>query len=284
MTLLRRLLKRSRPGAWIAAVVLLVVVAMAVLAPLIATHDPEAIDLRHRLAPPLGFGGTTQHLLGTDGLGRDVFSRLVYGARISVSVGFAVVAVSGTLGTLLGLLAGYVGGWLDATLGWLMDVQLAFPVILLAVAMLAFLGSGLLNVVLVLSVANWVDYARVVRAEALSVKQREFVEGVRALGARPVRVMAGHVLPNSLAPTIVIATFSVASTIVAEASLSFLGLGTPPNVPSWGAMLTEGRSQLGSAWWLGVLPGLAIAVVVLSINVLGDWLRDLLDPRSIDPR
>jgi len=192
--------------------------------------------------------------------------------------------VSGTIGTFLGLLAGYLGGWLDAVLGWLMDVQLAFPVILLAVAMLAFLGSGLFNVVLVLSVANWVDYARVVRAEALSVKQRDFVEGARALGAGQLRTMAGHVLPNSLTPTIVIATFSVASTIVAEASLSFLGLGTPPNIPSWGAMLTEGRSQLGSAWWLGVLPGVAIAVVVLSINILGDWLRDVLDPRSVDPR
>ena len=160
-----------------------------------------------------------------------------------------------------------------------MDVQLAFPVILLAVAMLAFLGSGLFDVKsLVLSVANWVDYARVVRAEALSVKQRDFVEGARALGAGRLAPMAGHVLPNSLTPTIVIATFSVASTIVAEASLSFLGLGTPPNIPSWGAMLTEGRSQLGSAWWLGVLPGVAIAVVVLSINILGDWLRDVLDP------
>ncbi len=254
--------------------------ALAALAPALAPADPVRNDLVARLAPPMWVqGGSERHPLGTDTLGRDVASRLLYGARVSLLVGFSAVVGAGMVGVLLGLLAGYYGGRLDALLMRLGDVQLAFPVLVLAIAVLSVLGAGLGNVIAVLAVTGWVTYARIARAETLALRRREFVEGARALGARDAGILWRHVLPNVLPPISVVATFSVARTIIAEASLSFLGLGIPPPAPSWGAMLDEGRNYLTTGWWLALFPGLAILAVVLGINLVGDWLRDVLDPR-----
>jgi peptide/nickel transport system permease protein len=270
---------RHGPAVLGLAIVLGSVVA-AVLAPALAPDDPVRNDLLTRLTPPAWLeGGSWRHPLGTDTLGRDVVSRLLYGARVSLVVGFSAVVLAGVLGVVLGLAAGYYGGRLDDVLMRLGDVQLAFPALVLAIAVLAVLGAGLLNVVLVLGVTGWVTYARIARAETLSLRHREFVESARALGARDATILWRHVLPNVLPPLVVVATFSVARTIIAEASLSFLGLGIPPPAPSWGAMLDEGRNYLTTGWWLALFPGLAILGVVLGINVVGDWLRDVLDPR-----
>jgi peptide/nickel transport system permease protein len=255
-------------------------VVLAVAAPALAPSDPVRNDLLERLVPPMWMeGGSGRHPLGTDTLGRDVVSRLLYGARVSLVVGFSAVVVAGALGLLLGLVSGYYGGRLDDLLMRLGDVQLAFPALVLAIAVLAVVGSGLLNIVLVLGVTGWVTYARIARGETLSLRHREFVEGARALGAGDAAILWRHVLPNVLPSITVVATFSVARTIIAEASLSFLGLGLPPPAPSWGAMLDEGRNYLTTGWWLALFPGLAILAVVLGINVVGDWLRDTLDPR-----
>ena len=255
-------------------------VVLAVVAPALAPSDPVRNDLLERLVPPMWMeGGSGRHPLGTDTLGRDVVSRLLYGARGSLVVGFSAVVLAGTLGLVLGLVAGYYGGRLDDVVMRLGDVQLAFPALVLAIAVLAVVGSGLVNIVLVLGVTGWVTYARIARGETLSLRHREFVEGARALGAGDAAILWRHVLPNLLPSITVIATFSVARTIIAEASLSFLGLGIPPPAPSWGAMLDEGRNYLTTGWWLALFPGLAILGVVLGINVVGDWLRDTLDPR-----
>jgi peptide/nickel transport system permease protein len=260
--------------------VIMVSAALAVLAPLLAPTDPARNDLLARLTPPAWLpGGSWAHPLGTDTLGRDVVSRLLYGARVSLVVGLSAVVLAGVLGVLLGLVSGYYGGRLDDALMRLGDVQLAFPALVLAIAVLAVVGSGIANVVLVLGVTGWVTYARIARGETLSLRHREFVEGARALGARDAGILWRHVLPNVLPSITVVATFSVARTIIAEASLSFLGLGIPPPAPSWGAMLDEGRNYLTTGWWLALFPGLAILAVVLGINVVGDWLRDTLDPR-----
>jgi peptide/nickel transport system permease protein len=255
-------------------------IVLAVVAPALAPSDPVRNDLLERLVPPMWMeGGSGRHPLGTDTLGRDVVSRLLYGARVSLIVGFSAVVVAGALGLLLGLVSGYYGGRLDDLLMRVGDVQLAFPALVLAIAVLAVVGSGLLNIVLVLGVTGWVTYARIARGETLSLRHREFVEGARALGAGDAAILWRHVLPNVLPSITVVATFSVARTIIAEASLSFLGLGLPPPAPSWGAMLDEGRNYLTTGWWLALFPGLAILAVVLGINVVGDWLRDALDPR-----
>jgi peptide/nickel transport system permease protein len=271
------------PRNGVALLGLAVVVASAVLAvvaPVLAPADPVRNDLLERLVPPMWMeGGSGRHPLGTDTLGRDVVSRLLYGARVSLVVGFSAVVVAGALGLLLGLVSGYYGGRLDDLLMRLGDVQLAFPALVLAIAVLAVVGSGLVNIVLVLGVTGWVTYARITRGETLSLRHREFVEGARALGAGDAAILWRHVLPNVLPSITVVATFSVARTIIAEASLSFLGLGLPPPAPSWGAMLDEGRNYLTTGWWLALFPGLAILAVVLGINVVGDWLRDALDPR-----
>jgi peptide/nickel transport system permease protein len=255
-------------------------ILLAMVAPALAPADPVRNDLLARLAPPAWVeGGSWQHPLGTDTLGRDVVSRLLYGARVSLIVGFSAVVVAGVLGLALGLAAGYYGGRIDEALMRVGDVQLAFPALVLAIAVLAVVGSGLGSIVLVLGVTGWVTYARIARGETLSLRHREFVEGARALGAGDAAILWRHVLPNVLPSITVVATFSVARTIIAEASLSFLGLGLPPPAPSWGAMLDEGRNYLTTGWWLALFPGLAILAVVLGINVVGDWLRDTLDPR-----
>jgi peptide/nickel transport system permease protein len=264
--------------AGLAVVALTTIVAIA--APAVAPADPVRNDLLARLTPPAWMaGGSWEHPLGTDTLGRDIVSRLLYGARVSLLVGFSAVIVAGVLGLVLGLVSGYYGGRLDDVLMRLGDVQLAFPALVLAVAVLAVVGSGLVTIVVVLGVTSWVTYARIARGEALSLRHREFVEGARALGAGDLAILWRHLLPNVLPSITVVATFSVARTIIAEASLSFLGLGLPAPAPSWGAMLDEGRNYLTTGWWLALFPGLAILLVVLGINVVGDWLRDALDPR-----
>lgn len=261
-------------------VVIVATVLMALLAPALAPSDPIKNRLIDRLTPPAwAAGGSWTHPLGTDTLGRDVLSRLLYGARVSLVVGFASVAIAGVLGVVLGLVAGFYGGWPDDALMRLGDIQLGFPALVLAIAVLAVLDASLLNVILVLGVSGWVTYARIVRGEVLSLKHRDFVEAARALGAADGYLMLRHILPNVLAPITVVATFSVARIIIAEASLSFLGLGIPPPAPSWGAMLDEGRNYITTGWWLALFPGLAILLLVLGINLVGDWLRDALDPR-----
>ena len=272
---------RRQSVAVASLVVLALVAAAAILAPQLSPADPIRNDLLERLTPPMWVaGGSAAHPLGTDTLGRDVLSRLLYGARLSLAVGFAAVLVSGLIGVAVGVLGGYYGGWLDDVLMRAGDVQLAFPVLLLGVALLSVLGPGLGNLILVLVVSGWITYARIVRGETLSLKQRDFVEAARALGALDRHLIWRHVLPNVWAPIAVVATFSVARTIIAEASLSFLGLGVPAPAPSWGAMLDEGRNYITTGWWLALFPGAAILIVVLVINLLGDWLRDVLDPRG----
>ena len=263
-------------------VVLLAVLVAAVAGPALAPKYPNRQNIISRLQAPMtpDRNGVVQFPLGTDALGRDVLSRLIHGARISLLVGLTAVLIGGTLGIALGILAGYFGGRLDAFIMRAADIQLAFPFILLAIMFLVVLGSGVLNLILILGVGQWVTYARIARAQTLSQREKEYVEAARALGASGASVMFKSILPNILAPLIVIASFNVASVILSEASLSFLGLGVPPTTPSWGGMLAESRDQLlAGRWWLAVYPGVAIALTVLSFNILGDWLRDHLDPR-----
>ncbi len=278
--MLARLWRAKFPIA--AILVLLAVTGAAAFAPEIAPRDPNRQSIIARLAPPLtpNRQGRIDFILGSDGLGRDIASRLVYGARVTIVVGLAAVLIGGALGTLLGVLAGYRGGAAGAVIMRVADIQLAFPFILLAIMVLVVLGPGLLNLILVLGVGQWVTYARIARAQTLAVSQKEYVEAARAIGARHGRILRCTVLPNIVAPLIVVASFNLAGVILSEAALSFLGLGVPPTVPSWGGMLAESRDQLlAGRWWMAVLPGLAIALTALSCNVLGDWLRDELDPR-----
>jgi peptide/nickel transport system permease protein len=272
-------LRRDLP-ALVGLCVIAAAMLVAAFAPALAPADPVKNRLLDRLTPPMWApGGSATHPLGTDTLGRDVLSRLLHGARISLVVGLAAVLVAGVVGVVLGLVAGYRGGWADDLLMRLGDIQLAFPVLLLGVAVIAVLGASLVNMILVLGASGWVTYARIARGETLSLKERDFVAAARALGAPAGHVVTRHLLPNVLPPLMVVTTFSVARTIIAEASLSFLGLGLPPPTPSWGAMLDEGRNYITTGWWLALFPGLAILVLVLAINLCGDWLRDALDPR-----
>jgi peptide/nickel transport system permease protein len=260
--------------------VLVTVVLLALAAPALAPYHPEKVDIRARLQPPTWFADVrAAHPLGTDQVGRDVLSRILYGARMSLLVGLATTLLGGVAGTALGLLAGYFGGRLDAIIMRLVDIQLAFPSVLLAVALMSVLGPSVRNVILVLSLATWASFCRIARAQALVVRQKEFITGSVAVGARTPRVLLRHALPNTLSPLIVVASFSVATNIINEASLGFLGVGIPPSVPTWGGMLGEGRDYLRIAWWVATLPGLALMVTVYSVNVIGDWLRDYLDPR-----
>ncbi len=280
---LRRAMHVMVDARWpVLAVVFLSIAAVAaIFGGLLAPFDPNRQNLLARLAEPMTAapdGGV--FWLGSDALGRDVFSRLVYGARVSLTVGFAAIAVGGTIGVVAGLVAGYFGGWLDDVIMRLGDIQLAFPFILLAIMFLVVLGSGVWNLVIVLGVGQWVTYARIVRADTLSLREKEFVEAARAMGDSTPSIIFRTILPNVLAPLTVIASFNVASVILSEAALSFLGLGVPPEVPTWGSMLAESRDTLvANKWWLAVFPGVAIMLTVLSFNILGDWLRDFLDPR-----
>jgi len=262
----------------------MLVVAIAFLtaafAPAISRFDPLEQDISQRLREPGWQDGQGRvHPLGTDHLGRDIFARIVYGSRIALLVGLSAVVVSGVLGMAIGLVAGYFGGRVDDFLMRLADIQLAFPFILLAIAVIGVLGPSLRNIIIVIGVSSWVVYARVVRGEVLSIREREFVQAAVALGSRDGRILARHILPNAFTPWLVVATLDMARVIVIESALSFLGLGVQPPTPTWGGMLADGRVYLSTAWWLATFPGLAILITVLGINLFGDGLRDTLDPR-----
>jgi ABC-type dipeptide/oligopeptide/nickel transport system permease subunit len=271
---------RRNWSALAATAVLLLVALSAAFAGLLAPHDPAAQDLANRFRPPLGLaGGSLAYPLGTDGFGRDVLSRLLYGGRVSLVIGFVCSTISAAIGITLGLLAGYLGGKIDAAIMRLADVQLGFPFIVLAIAVIAILGSALPVLVGLLSLAGWVYYGRITRGQALRLRHAEYVEAARVIGAGPARIIGRHVLPNVLSPNLVIWTFAIATLILIESSLSFLGVGVQPPTPSWGNMLSDGRTYVDDAWWLAIFPGLAITVTVLAVNTLGDALRDILDPR-----
>jgi peptide/nickel transport system permease protein len=265
----------------LALLILAIVTIVAIFGPAMAPFDPNRQNIMLRLAEPGAVGARGGvHWLGSDSLGRDVLSRLLYGARISLLVGLCTILVGGTIGVSAGLVSGYFGGWTDDVIMRLGDIQLAFPFILLAIMFLVVLGPGVGNLILVLGIGQWVTYARIVRAQTLSLREKEFVEAARALGDSTPSIIFRTILPNIVAPLTVIASFNVAAVILSEAALSFLGLGVPPEVPTWGSMLAESREQLlANKWWLAVFPGLAIVATVLSFNILGDWLRDFLDPR-----
>ena len=226
-------------------------------------------------------GETTLHLLGTDSVGRDVLSRLIYGSRVSLTVGFAAMVLSALFGSLIGIVSGYFGGIVESLTGWLVDVQLSFPFLLLAIFLLGALGGGTLAVILILALATWVNYARIVRAQVLSIKNQGYVEAAHATGASVGRVLFVHILPNTLAPICVVASFSMAQAILTEAALSFLGVGLDPSTPSWGTMLNDGRDYLLTAWWISTMPGIAIGFTVLGVMLFGEGLRELLDPRGM---
>jgi len=266
----------SEPLAALGALLLAGFVIAAILAPLVAPANPAAIDLSHRLAPP-----SATHWLGTDELGRDILSRILYGARLSLIVAVSVVSCSLFLGLVFGGIAGYYGGVLDTMLNvFVMNAFLALPGILLAIGFVAFLGPGLINLILALSVGGWVGYARLVRGQVLAVREKEFVEAARALGASDLRIFVRHILPNIIQPLIVQSAIGMAGAVLAEATLSFLGLGVPPPAASWGSMLDGGRSHLFDAPHLVIFPALAVMLCVLAFNFLGDALRDYLDPRT----
>jgi len=263
---------------------LIFLVIVAVFAQQLAPASPDRQNLMMRLKPPLFAAGIPQqsfvYILGSDGLGRDVLSRLIFGSRVSLTVGIAAVLLGGFFGSALGVLAGFWGGRTDAVIMALVNIQLAFPFILLAIMTLVVLEAGLGNLVVVLAIGQWVTYARIARGETISQNRKDYVEAKRAVGVSVVRIIVRGIIPNILSPLVVVASFNVAAVILAEASLSFLGLGVPPSVPTWGSMLAESRDQiLGGYWWLAVYPGVAIMFTVLSLNILGDWVRDFLDPR-----
>jgi len=275
---LRRLARRRT--ALFGLCVVVAVLVLAVAAPWVTSWDPIEQDIPSRLQAPGSVHASGRvHLLGTDHLGRDLLARIVFGARPALLVGFAAVAISGLLGLVLGLVSGYFGGRVDDVFMRLADIQLAFPFILLAIAVIGVLGPSLPVIIVVIGVSSWVVYARVVRSEVLSIREREFVQAAHALGLRDGRILVRHVLPNALTPWLVVATLDMARVIVIESALSFLGLGVQPPTPTWGGMLADGRVYISTAWWLATFPGLAILVTVLGINLFGDGLRDTLDPR-----
>lgn len=272
-----KVLKRiPKSAAFIFAVLLL----CALFSPLLAPHSPTAQDISNTLRPPFWQeGGGIRNILGTDSLGRDVLSRLIYGSRISVIVGFAGVLCSGILGMLLGVIAGFFGKTTDAIIMRLTDIMLSLPYILIAIAIIGAIGPSLTNIILVIAITNWVGYARIIRFEAMTLSKAEFIEMAAISGTKPWRTILQHVVPNVLNSAIVLATLDVGKLITFEAALSFLGLGVKPPTPTWGGMLADGRAYLTFAWWIATFAGLAIAATVLGGNLLGDWLRDELDPR-----
>ncbi len=271
---------RKHRSLYLGAAVVLVAVLVALAAPLIAPADPLEQQLRARLKPPLwSTGGVRPHLLGTDEFGRDVFSRIVYGARVSLTVGVLVVLVAAPFGTLVGTLAGFYGGRLEALLMRAADAQHALPGILLAIIVVTMLGQNMLNLILVLALSTWVIYARIVFTSVRALRDRDFVAAAAALGASDGRLMVRHILPSALSPVIVVSALQVGRVMLLEAALSFLGLGVPPPAPSWGGMLADGRNRLLIAPWIATYPGVALAVTVWGINMLGDGLRQRLDPR-----
>ncbi len=281
---LRYNLRRVPPVVWICAAILLFMVLAATLAPVIAPRSPSDQSLMLRLKPPIWLeDGEAGYILGTDEVGRDILSRMIYGAQVSLSVGLIGVAIGSVIGTVLGMLAGYFSGAVDEIIMLLADMQLAFPFILLAIAIIAVLGpdpadSVPWKLIVIVGISGWMTYARVCRGVVLTIKEREFVQSVRALGGSDNRILFRHILPNILSPVIVLATLDLARLIILESTLSFLGLGVQPPAPSWGGMLGQGRQYLDTAWWLSAFPGMAIMLTTLAISRGGDWVRDVLDP------
>jgi peptide/nickel transport system permease protein len=262
------------------AILTFLLVIPALLAPVVAPYDPLQGSLSKRLKPPVWQeGGTTDHLLGTDKLGRDMLSRIIHGSRVSLMVSLVAIFVGGTIGTVLGLMSGYFGGWLDSLLMRMVDISLSLPTILLALVLVAAVGPSFGTVIGVLVVILWARYARLVRGETLSVKQRDFIARARVAGASHTRIMARYILPNVVNSLIVLATLQVGYVILLESALSFLGAGLPRPTPAWGLMIADGRELIVTAWWVSMFPGLAIMLTVLALNLLGDWLRDHLDPK-----
>ena len=277
----RRSLRRLWRLKWglAAALVLLLIVLITLAAPWLAPYNPVEVDIRHRLGPPAWMeGGKTDHWLGTDQIGRDLLSRMIYGGRVSLLIGVTAVAISSTIGVLLGLAAGYFGSKIDWIIMTLINVMLTFPFVLLALAVIAVLGASLINMIFVLGVAGWPIYARVIRAETMALREREFVVAGRALGMSHARIIFGQILPNLVSAITVVATLQIAQVIILESFLSFLGLGVQPPTPAWGNMLGEGRVYMLNSWWIAAFPGAAIFVTTLVINLMGNALRDWLDP------
>jgi peptide/nickel transport system permease protein len=275
--LVSRTLGRLHAKAFSGGLIVLVFILLGISGPFLAPHDPNKQELTAMMKPPQGAGGA--HVLGTDNLGRDILSRIIHGARVSLLVAFAVVFVSGFIGVSLGAISGYIGGKADFLIQKLVEVVWAFPPLLLGITIMAFFGQGLTNLIIALVAQRWIPYCRVVRGQALSLRERDFVMAARCLGATKRQIIARHILPNLIQTSLVIGTFAMASSIIAEASLSFLGVGVPPDIPTWGTMLADARIYISTSWWLPLFPGLCIFITVLGINLLGDALRDILDPR-----
>jgi peptide/nickel transport system permease protein len=265
---------------WVPILIITVVALMAVLAPLLAPHDPITQTLRDKLLPPFwADGGEAKYLLGTDAFGRDILSRLIYGARVSLIVALLALTVGGGIGLTIGIVAGYLGGFVETVLMRLVDAAFTFPAILFALLLAVTMGQGLGTLVLAISLLLWASFARIIRGEVLALKQRDFVALAKVRGCSTLRIMATHILPNVLNTFLVLVTLNIGVVIIAEASLSFLGAGIPPPTPTWGLMVSEGRGHIADAWWVALIPGIAITLLVLSVNLFGDWLRDRLDPR-----
>jgi len=264
----------------IPAFVLAVLVFIAIFAPAVAPHPPNKMSLTKRLQPPaFVMGGSRAHILGTDKLGRDILSRAIYGARVSISVSLLVILITSSCGTILGITAGYLGGRVDGLIMRITDVSLCFPALLLAMLLAVSIGPSFLTVVLSMSILGWAPYARLIRGETLKLREADFVAQARIIGSSALRIMVRHIFPNIINPLIIMMTLSVGMLILTESTLSYLGFGIPPPTPSWGSMVSDGRSLIDRAWWISFFPGIAIGLVVLSGNFLGDWLRDKLDPR-----
>ncbi|MBI4278848.1 MAG: ABC transporter permease [Armatimonadetes bacterium] len=270
----------GNPPAMIGLAILAVTLVAAASVPLLPLPDPLEQDITRRLRPPFwGAQGTLNHPLGTDQVGRDVLTRIVWGARLTLPLSLMAATVSAIYGTVLGLVAAYAGGWVDSLIMRTADTQFAFPFIVIAIAIIAVVGTSIPTLAVTLSLWGWVSYARVARGDALATREREYVWAAVAIGAAPPRVLFRHILPNVLSPLIVIWTFTIAQIVLLESGLSFLGLGVQPPAPSWGNMLADGRSHISNAWWLGTFPGVAIMLSVLAVNLVGDAVRDILDPR-----
>jgi peptide/nickel transport system permease protein len=265
------------PGLPIA--ILLIMVGMAVFAPLLTPYDPIKADLRNYLLPPTFAGGSPEHVLGTDSFGRDVWSRLVFGARVSLSVAVFSLAIATVVGGVVGLTAGYLGGWIDSALMRLVDVVLALPTVLVALAIAIALGPSYTNMILIIGLMIWPRTARLLRAETLLIKQQEYARYSKAVGVPAWLIVWRHIFPNVLPTLLVAVTLEVGNVILLEATLSFLGAGIPAPQPSWGVMVSDGRALIGTGWWIALFPGIAILLTVLSCNMLGDWLRDRFDPK-----
>jgi len=275
-----RVLQMLRTAPIFPSVILLLMIVAAIFAPFMSPHDPAAIDLELKLMPPFWQeGGTSAYLLGTDSLGRDVLSRLIWGARVSVIVGLLAIVFAGALGSVLGMVAAYFGGKVDAIIMRIADIQMSVPALVLALILSAVLMPGLKTVIIVIGIVYWTWYARIIRGEVLSIKERDFIALAKVAGCSRIRILFAHILPNIVNTLIVLSTLQLGSVIIYEASLSFMGLGVQPPSTSWGLMLSDGRGYMTVAWWLMTFPGIAIMLVVLASNLLGDWLRDLLDPK-----